>query len=347
VPSRGACLLLGLALIALVAALCGCEVDGPATYATNQRYGEFQLDDAAIPRGQLTVESSLDQITVTLEQFPALVFADGSPRAFFYEGWLTTEADTGLVYYSTGRFRTTPNNGDQYFPRGSTTFTYQLDGTFQVTSGGEALGGAAPFPDTLGPEVSFELTIQPEPASGSVTPIRPLILPVPMPDSASTHDLIVPADVGQATEGTFDRLRSEISINTVSGEMHVRFQLMAFFRRNLPGTPSDPGLMYQAWLVDDDMTPPRVVSVDRFNPNLAGDYNIDAQIYPGDLDGDGVPEPIDFERMWVSIEPDGITSSQPLGDGLDTSAPASPADPDDIDHIFPALIYEAMLSSVN
>jgi hypothetical protein len=92
--------------------------------------------------------------------------------------------------------------------------------------------------------------------------------------------------------------------------------------------------------VDDDTNPPRYQPIARQNPNLLGEMAILGLNFAGfaffaDRDLDGVPEDLDFERVVVSIEPDGTHGQPPVGEGIDTHG-----------DIFPIIPYQAPFPDV-
>jgi hypothetical protein len=328
--------------------------------SSNSRAATLELQAEAIPEGSLEVTPDLTTIRLDLAQIPVLEDASGQPRPFVYEGWLSYTDDTSgeMVHVSMGRFRVDATSGQPYFPRGEITLDYTLlDGTMTVTEGGEKRSDGAPLGVDLSTGVAFALAIEPEPDTepGIPTPLRMLTLP---PDSlivdhGTATELIVPVDLDFDFAGRFDRLMATIQLNAATGEYGLIIRGLPFFDREPTGGETDPGLVYQVWFLDDDTTPPRVYALTdqmnrvlRFLPNLAGDADLRGALELGDADGDGVPEPLDFERLFLSIEPDIILGGQEIGDGLDTSRRTDPEEPDSIDHIFPIVAYIAVLPDV-
>ncbi|MGD8394084.1 MAG: hypothetical protein PVF43_01280 [Candidatus Eiseniibacteriota bacterium] len=346
-------LLCGLTLLVLALGGPGCDEDAPARLSSNSRTASLELQPEAIPEGTLEVTSDLTTIRLDLAQIPVLADDSGQPRPFVYEGWLRYLDDVSgsSVNVSMGRFRVDPASGQPYFARGDITLEYTiLDGTMAVTAGGDKQSDGAPLGVDLSTGVSFALAIEPDPdpEPGMPTPLRMLTLP---PDSLITGhgmatELIMPVDLDFPFAGRFDRLQGTVQVNAITGEYGLIFRGLPFFDREPVGGETDPGLVYQAWFIDDDTTPPRVYNIMRFLPNLAGDAEIRDFLETGDADGDLVPEPLDFERVLISIEPDIILSGQEIGDGIDTATRTDPEQPDSIEHIFPIVAYEAILPDV-
>ena len=128
---------------------------------------------------------------------------------------------------------------------------------------------------------------------------------------------MIPVNDGQPTVGDLTTIYGEALVYVATGEFQLRFQRKPFFSRSQP--PADNVLIYQAWFIDEDNGRQRYQSIQRFNPNVVGDAVIFGALNPGDGDGDGIPEPFDFERVVISIEPDALGAQQPVGQGSDTS----------------------------
>jgi hypothetical protein len=339
-PATGACLAAIAACV--LAAIIGCSADAPARLTTNIRSTPIEYDPAraVLPSGEVTLEGSLDAITVAIENVAAMPGPPAGAAGFVYEGWVSYP-DTGQArfYISTGRFTLPAAGGsDPNLPTANVTFLYDRDGNFTMLAGGNPLTQGEPLPDTLDftERVRFILAIEPEPDTDpGIGPIHVLVTNGDLPESPGSVQLIVPVDVGDPDlAGRFDILTgSSATLNAATGEFSVRFQSMPFINRTEP--PGDVGLIYQVWFADDDTNPPRLLSVARENPNVLGDLTLSGAVNPGDADGDGVPEPLDLDRVIVSIEPDGITSGQPPGQGVDTS-----------NDIFPMIPYQAPLPNV-
>jgi hypothetical protein len=302
-----------------------CDETAPNQLLTNHRVGTFELT-SAIPNGGVTLEGSLDQISVTIGELPVL------SSDFAYEGWISYGDTSATFNISTGRFRIFDTGGiDPIHRTGEVTFTYDRGGGFAVNpSDGDELAQGEALPDSveLTEGVTFFLAIETDP-DNSPNPgvIHILMTEDVLPDDAGDVDLILPVSLGEPSQGDFSQLDGTVLLNAATGEIQLTFHRMPFLDRSSP--PDDPGLIYQIWFVDDDQSPPRYRSVaGRGGPNSVGDFFIEGPpIEPGDADSDGVPEPMDFERVLVSIEPDGLTAQQPVGQGLDTSGEIFPVVP--------------------
>jgi hypothetical protein len=316
-----AALVIGVSIL-----MTACDEDEPARLTTNLRIANFQYDPdrAVIPSGDVTLEDGLEMITVRAARMPAMPGPEPGSSGWVYEGW-ASYPDTGdaRFYVSTGRFTLDEGIGsDPNLPTGSITYTYHRDGTFTVLEGGTPLTQGEPLPDTLDftEDVSYLIGVEPEPdANPGLGPIHPVAAATELPQEAGSVDLIVPVNIGDPEHaGQFDGLTSSSAVlNAATGEYLIEFETMPFiFRDMVP----DPGLVYEMWFIDDDTNPPRYFSLGRENPNVIGVLTLSGAIHPGDTDGDGVPEPLDFERVVVSIEPDGSPVQQPVGQGIDTSS---------------------------
>lgn len=323
IPKGAIAIVLGvLGLLAL--ALSACEEDAPTRFVTNDRHGDFLITNQ-IPSGQVTVASS-DLISVAIDKLPVLAAGQG----FAYEGWLTfVDADTNRADASTGRFSIVPTGGPDLIHRtGSVRFTYASSGAFQVTAGGDELaqGEALPSGIDFSDSLSFFLAIEPHPDNSPNPGFTHLLVGAEdLQNPPGPVKLIVPVNLGSASAGDFLDLDAEGSLSATTGGFHLRFQQMPVLNRTTP--PDDPGLIYQAWFVDLDQSPPRYQNITRFVPNQIGDRILEGNVHPGDLDGDGAPEPLDFEWIVVSLEPDGLNAQQPIGQGLDTSGEIFPVVP--------------------
>lgn len=308
----------GLALATLLAA--ACDVDDPDRLASNQRFVPVTFDAATaiVPAGTATIATSGSEIAVEATDLPALEAPGGGAPGWAYEGWILYPFADTTGYIPAGRFRIPAASGDDEFPTGEARFTYARDGSFTLTSAGTALAHGLPMPDTLDfTEVTFLLAIEPDPDAEPAQPGYTHLLVSKEVLSADGGALIVPVSPGTPQAGDFSTLDGEANVNAATGEFALVFEFMPYFVRSSP--PNDPGLTYQAWFVDDDGAAPRYQSIARFNPNVVGDARLNGVLYPGDLDGDGVPEPLDLDRVLITIEPDMITAQQPAGQGVDTS----------------------------
>lgn len=333
-PGVRAVAMAGLALLALLAA--ACDVDDPDRLSANQRFVPvtFNATTAVLPAGTVTIATSGTEITIAADGLPVLAGpAQGEP-GWAYEAWIQYPFADTTDYIPAGRFRIPAAGADVEFPTGVAEFTYARDGSFTLTSAGTTLAQGVPMPDTLDftEDVRFLLVIEPDPDGEPDQPGYTHLLvskDVLDPDGVA---LIVPVS-GTTQAGDFSPLDGEANVNAATGEYSLHFELMPYFIRSSP--PNDPGLTYQAWFVDDDRTPASYQSIARFNPNVVGDANLNGALYPGDLDGDGVPEPLDVDRVLITIEPDMITAQQPPGQGLDTSG-----------DLFPTVPYQETLPDV-
>jgi len=323
----------------LVLAVSACDETAPDRLLTNLRETTFQVT-SRIPTGEVTLEGPLDRISVEIGVLPVLAEPTQTVDGFAYEGWISYP-DTGSsrIYISTGRFRIDDADGiDPIHRCGDVRFTYERGGGFQVTSGGNALGQGQALPDSveLTEGVNFILAIEPDPDSqpGAPGAIHPLVTDGDLPSTAGEVGLIVPVNIGLENAGDFSPLEGEVWLSATTGEFKVTLEDLPFLDRSSP--PGDPGLIYQAWFVDDDVSPPRYRNLGRFRPTAVGDATLgspnDPPIETADSDQDGVPEPLDFERVLISIEPDGLNAQQPIEQGLDTSG-----------EIFPLVPYRARL----
>ncbi len=310
------------ALLAL--AIVACDVDDPPRLTANQRVVPVVYDSrtALVAAGDLTIEPGGNQITVAVTGLPVLTGPASGQLGWAYEGWISYP-DTGESrgYISTGRFRIPATNQDPEFPTGVARFTYMRSGGFELLSTGMPLAQGQPMPDTLDftDGVTFLLAIEqdPDPDPNTVGYSHILVSNGDLPAVADTTvTVIMPLNVGTPEAGDFSTLDGEALLNAATGEFQLQFQRMPYFTRSSP--PADPGLIYQAWFVDDDTSPPRYLSIARFNPNIVGDATLTGAVNPGDSDGDGLPEPLDLERVMISIEPDMLNAQQPPGQGVDT-----------------------------
>ena len=324
-----------LALLGLAALLGGCDVDSPGRLTTNLRTASQRFYPSGIPAGSVTLEGSLDRISVAIDRLPVLTGPTQSAEGFAYEGWITTPDSVK----STGRFRIAASqNQDPESDTGSVRFSYDRTGALTVTQGGAAITQGQPLSDTFDftARAGFLLTIEADPTDDPGLGFVHLLATEPesLLSTSRPLGLILPVNIGIPGQGKFDRIDAVATLNAATGEYNLDFEGMPFIARS--GPPVDVGLIYQAWFVDDDTSPPRYQSIRRFKPNGVGDVTLTGAINPGDGDGDGVPEPLDFERVVVSIEPDGLTAQQPEGQGVDTSGA-----------IFPVVPYEAKLPNVH
>jgi hypothetical protein len=324
------------AALVLCVLLGACDEEAPGRFPTNQREAAFEVT-SSFPTGQVTLEGSLTRITVTVDRIPIL-----PSSGFLYGAWLTyLDVDTNRVDVSAGVFRVTGTIPSDPADRvGAITMNYDAaDGDLEVTSGGTALADGEPFPGgvNLTDGVTFFLAVEPDP-DNSPNPgvIHPVVAAEPLPAVPGSVSLIVPVNIGLETAGDFSDLDGTALVNAATGEFQLGFSTMPVFTRTSP--PDDPGLVYQVWFVDDDLSPPRYVNIDRFVPNPIGDFSINGPppFIVGDLDGDGAPESIDFERILISVEPDGLNAQQQVGDGIDTSG-----------QIFPIVPYRIRLPEPN
>lgn len=299
----------------------GCGVDDPGRITTNQRATAivYDADIAIVPSGTVTVADDSVNLTAEIDDLPILLTPNGTGD-LAYEGWISF-ADTGdaRIFYSTGRFTISAGpSSDPEYPTGDVAFRYNRQtGTLTVTEGGDELAAGEPLDATLDlTEATFFLAIEPRDANPEPGLTHLLIgrtnLEVP-----GTVDLVIPVNEGQSSVGDLTTIDGEAVVNAATGEFELTLQRTPFFSRGDP--PDDPGLVYQAWFVDEDDNRSRYQSIQRFNPNAVGDAVILGALNPGDGDGDGVPEPFDFERVVISIEPDALTAQQPVGQGRDTS----------------------------
>ncbi len=316
-----------LAIIAIVIAAgaisgLGCGVDEPGRITTNERATAivYDADLAIVPSGTVTVEDDTVTLTVAIDDLPILLTSNGTGD-LVYEGWISF-ADTGeaRAFISTGRFTIVAGpDSDPEYPTGDVAFRYnRLSGSFTVTEGGDELAAGQPLPDSLDfSETRFFLAIEPNPDSSPDPGLSHLLIGKTDLTSPGTVDLVIPVNEGQPTVGDLSTIDGEAVVNVSTGEFQLFLQRTPFFSRSEP--PTDPGLIYQAWFIDEDDNRSRYQSIQRFNPNAVGDAVIVGALNPGDGDGDGVPEPFDFERVVISIEPDALTAQQPVGQGRDTS----------------------------
>jgi hypothetical protein len=308
-----------LACAALLAV--ACDVEDPDRLTANQRFVPVTFDaaTAVLPAGTVTIATAGDAITVDATGLPYLAAPAGGGEGWAYEGWILYPFADTTGYVSAGRFRIAAPGDDSEFPTGEARFTYGRDGAFTLTSAGTTLSQGQPMPDTLdfSEDVTFLLAIEPDP---DPEPLAVGYSHLVVTKGVLTVDgvaLIVPASPGTPQAGDFSTLEGEANVNAATGEYRLHLEQMPYFTRSSP--PNDPGLIYQAWFVDDDGSGPHYQSIARFNPNAVGDANLTGALYPGDLDGDGVPEPLDVSRVLITIEPDMITAQQPAGQGVDTS----------------------------
>jgi hypothetical protein len=304
----------------------GCDVDEPQRLISNLRVTQLIYQPEGHPGGTLSITAAGDMVTIDMENLPVLPAPAGENPGWVYEGWLAYEDTTlGPTTISMGRFEIAQSNTDPLFARGDGRVVYSpADGSMTASAGASALSTGLAFPDSVafGPAVTAYVTIEPQPDDDLTQPhpTRLLMLAAGgLPGTDSTSPLLTPVDLELLSAGDLSRLVGTVTVNTVTGEFSFEFAAMGFIDRRLPGGQLDAGVIYQAWFVDDDTSPPRYRSVRRFEANRVGDVRIDAAMNPGDSDGDGVPEPLDFERVMVSIEPDGISNFQLVGQGADTS----------------------------
>ena len=309
----------GLALLVLLAT--ACDVDDPDRLAANQRFVPVTFDaaTAVLPAGTVTIAASGTEIAVEVGGLPALAAPAQSEPGWAYEAWIQYPLADTTGYITAGRFRIPAPSGSSEFPTGEARFTYARDGAFTLTSTGTTLAQGQPMPDTLDftENVTFLLAIEPDPDREPLTVGYSHLVVTKGVLTVDGVALIVPVSPGTPQAGDFSTLQGEANVNAATGEYSLRLGLMPYFTRSSP--PSDPGLIYQAWFVDDDGGGPHYQSIARFNPNVVGDANLTGALYPGDLDGDGVPEPLDVSRVLITIEPDMLTAQQPPGRGVDTS----------------------------
>jgi len=302
-------------------AIFGCGVDEPDRLSSNQREARIEYDagSAIVPSGELTVEGSGLEIGVVISTLPILE-GPAAGNGWAYEGWISY-ADTGVVRAtrSTGRFRVTNQGANREFPNGNIRFSYERNGALHVLSGGTELAEGEALPDTLDfSEARFFLAIEPDPDSDLGPGLSHLLISKSDLPTAGEVDLVVPVNEGLGPVGDLSTIEGEAVVNSATGEFILGMRQMPFISRTSP--PTDTGLIYQGWFVDDDNPHvPRYQSIGRFNPNQVGDIVINGAMNPGDGDGDNIPEPLDFERFVISIEPDMITVQQPVGRGVDTS----------------------------
>jgi hypothetical protein len=175
------------------------------------------------------------------------------------------------------------------------------------------------LPDTLDfSESRFFLAIEPDPDVDLGPGLTHLLIGKSDLPAAGDVDLVIPVNEGLGTVGDLSTIEGEAVVSASTGEYLAVMRQMPFITRTDP--PTDSGIIYQAWFVDDDNPhAPRYQSIGRFNPNQVGDVALSGAMDPGDGDGDFIPEPLDFERFVISIEPDMITVRQPEGRGVDTS----------------------------
>jgi hypothetical protein len=299
----------------------GCSVDDPARLTSNHRVAEIRYDasGAVVPIGELTVEGSGASISVDIEGLPILPQRSGSTAGYVYGGWISyPDTGTTRAYVTTGRFRVAEASTHPDYPTGQIRFTYDRSGTLSILEGGTALEHGDPMPDTLAFEESrFFIAIEPDPDADAGPGRTHLLISTGDLPAADAIDLVIPVNEGLGSVGDLSSIRGEALVNVATGEFDLGFSQMPFINRSTP--PQDPGIIYQAWFVDDDGSSPRYQSIQRFNPNAVGDFTFASTMNPGDGDGDGVPEPLDFERIVISIEPDALTAQQPFGRGADTS----------------------------
>ncbi|HWN82275.1 MAG TPA: hypothetical protein VNM87_09285, partial [Candidatus Udaeobacter sp.] len=292
----------------------GCSVDDPDRISTNQRTARIEYDptSAIVPTGTVTVEGSGLSIGVVIQMLPIL--ADpSSGDGFAYEGWISyPDTGTARAYRSTGRFRVTNRGANAEYPNGDVRFTYERTGQLHVLSGGDELAEGEALPDTLDfSESSFFVAIEPDPDVDLGPGLTHLLISKTDLPAADDVELVVPVNEGLGTVGNLSTIEGEAVVNAATGEFRLVMRQMPFISRTAP--PTDTGLIYQAWFVDDDNPHPhahRYQSIARFNPNQVGDAVLTGAMNPGDGDGDNVPEPLDFERLVISIEPDMITVQQ-------------------------------------
>lgn len=312
----------GLALFALLALFAAaCDVDDPGRLSANQRHVPVTFDPgtAIVPAGTVQIAATQTEITVDAAGLPVLDGPTVNAPGWAYGGWIRYSTGNTPGYVATGRFRIPASGPNSEFPTGEASFTYARSGAFTLTSTGTTLAQGLPLPDTLDfdEEVTFLLAIEPDPdpEPNQIGYTHLLVSKAFL--AADPVDLIMPVSPGTPQAGDFTTLDGDANVNAATGEFSLTFQLMPYFDRGSP--PEDPGLTYQAWFVDDDRTSPIYWSIARFNPNAVGDVTLTGAMYPGDLDGDGVPEPLDLERVVITIEPDMLTAQQPAGQGVDTS----------------------------
>ena len=316
-----------IAIIAVVIAAgtilgLGCGVDDPGRITTNERTTAIVYDASVAidPSGTVNVEDDSVTLTAAIDDLPILLSTNGTGD-YAYEGWVSY-ADTGesRAYVSTGKFTIVAGpDSDPDYPTGNVEFRYnRRTGSFVVTEGGDELAAGQPLPDPLiFSDTRFFLAIEPNPDPSPNPGLTHLLIgKADLPDSG-TVDLVIPVNEGQPSVGDLRTIDGEAIVNCATGEFQLLLQRTPFFSRSEP--PTDHGLIYQAWFIDEDNNRSRYLSIQRFNPNAVGDAVITGAMNPGDGDGDGVPEPFDFERVVISIEPDALNAQQPVGQGRDTS----------------------------
>jgi len=301
--------------------IAGCGVDDPGRLTTNQRVAEIVFDagGAIVPTGELTVEGSGQSLSADVNGLPILPLHSGHVSGYVYSGWISYP-DTGTVraYVSTGRFRVAEASTNPEYPTGNIRFTYDRSGTLTVQAGGTALTHGAPMPDTLEfQESRFFIAIEPDPDADEGPGRTHLLIGESDLPATDEIELVIPVNEELGTIGDFSSIQGQALVNVATGEFALTLTQMPYISRSTP--PQDPGIIYQAWFVDDDGTFPRYQNILRFNPNAVGDFGSTGVMNPGDGDGDGVPEPLDFERIVISIEPDALTAQQPVTRGADTS----------------------------
>ncbi len=294
-----------LAVLVCLAAT-GCDETSPGSFETNLRVSRLEFDAARVPGGTVEVDTAGQTLTVTLSGLPEL------GGLYVYEGWVIADPTGTPTAVSAGRY-TAATSGSP-FPTAQGAITYAVDGTTSATGALQQVGDGQPYvADSLTANPRFVLSIEPnpdnDPAPYSIKLVAGVLtLGETQPLALAGHSGFNLAD-----------LSGEVTINTVTGEFELDLSRLGRFDRSMPGAAGDPGLIYQAWLVDTDPDPDRILSVRRFNANLVGDAPIAGQLNPGDTDGDGQPEPLDVERVYISIEPDGVANFEPVGSGIDTS----------------------------
>jgi hypothetical protein len=314
----GKIMILGVVL----AAIAGCGVDEPNRLTSNQRltHVAYDANRAVVPIGTLTVEGSGNQVSIDVSGLPIVPQHTGNTAGYVYGAWFSY-ADTGSAraFRSGGRFRVAEASTNPDFPTGDIAFNIQRNGTLTVTHGGTALEHGDPLPDSLQyNETRFLITIEPDPDPDAAPGRTHLLIGKSDLPATGDVDLVVPVNEGLITVGDFSTIQGEALVNAATGEFELVLREMPYISRSDP--PADPGIIYQAWFVDDDRPDhPRYQSIMRFDPNSVGDFRTTGVMNPGDGDSDGVPEPLDFERVVISIEPDALTAQQPVGRGADTS----------------------------
>ena len=305
----------------MAGAFLGCDVDDPDRLSSNQREARIEYDasSAIVANGVLTVEGDGQSIGVVIEMLPILP-APTADDGWAYEGWISyPDTGTARATRSTGRFRVTNFGANAEYPNGNIRFTYERNGALHVLSGGNELSEGEALPDTLDfGEATFFLAIEPDPDFDLGPGLTHLLISESQLPAAGEVDLVVPVNENLGTVGDLSTIEGEAVVNAATGEFILAMRQMPFISRTAP--PTDNGIIYQAWFVDDDAPrDPRYQSIVRFNPNPVGDFVFTGAMNPGDGDGDNIPEPLDFERFVISIEPDMITVQQPVGRGVDTS----------------------------